>query len=141
MPNYRFVGAFERVLHGLSYGVNAELVGADPDTAAEHPLESTVVARPGDEITTTEPYPHAEMVNTDTGTPDAPPAEDLAEPGEDAAAGFEQVAAAGAGAAAAVAVLRTAARTAQQGPAEGPDEQDMPGEQAGTDPTTTTEGA
>lgn len=126
MPRYRFIGAFERVLHGLSHGVNAELIAADPETAADQPLGSTVVARPGDEISTTEPYPHPELVNTDTGEPDPP----------DVAGAFAQFEAGGQAADRAVAALKPTVDGAQQ-----QDEASDTGEQAGTDPTETNEGA
>ncbi len=55
MPRYRFTGFVETVLHGLSHGVNAEL------HRGKHgqPEGSTVVVVPGDEVTTSKPYPHA----------------------------------------------------------------------------------
>lgn len=129
MPSYRFVGAFERVLHGLSHGVNAQVDLADPEADFTEALPgSTVVARPGDEITTTEPYPHAEMVNIATGKPDALQVEDVT-------GALRVFTASGQAADAAIAVLRTAASGAQQDPPEDP------GEQAGTDTTEHTEGA
>jgi hypothetical protein len=67
MPRYRFTGLFETVLTGLSHGVNAVL---HRDDDHGQPDGSTVVAQPGDEIETTEPYLHALMVNVDTGSPD-----------------------------------------------------------------------
>lgn len=75
MPRYRFTGFFETVLHGLAHGVNATLHRAGEDgEPLEHdqPEGSTVVAQPGDEIETDETYPHAHMVNIDTGEPDEP---------------------------------------------------------------------
>lgn len=66
MPRYRFTGWVETVLTGLSHAVNAELHREDHG----QPDESTVVAQPGDEITTTEAYPHSLMVNVDTGKTD-----------------------------------------------------------------------
>lgn len=57
MPRYRFVGDFERVMHGLAHGVSAELHRDGHD----QPAGSTVVLQPGDEITTDEPYVHAEL--------------------------------------------------------------------------------
>ncbi|MGN6607965.1 MAG: hypothetical protein ACTHMS_13260 [Jatrophihabitans sp.] len=54
MPRYRFLGEVEHFLLGLSHGVNATIErDRDPD---REPDGSTVVARPGDVITTTEPY-------------------------------------------------------------------------------------
>jgi hypothetical protein len=66
VPRYRFVGSAESVLHGLSHGVNALL---DRDEHGQ-PDESTVVAEPGDLVETDEPYPHALMVNLETGETD-----------------------------------------------------------------------
>lgn len=56
MPRYLFTGPSAMVLHGLSHGVNATLHGKHGQ-----PDGSTVVAEPGDEITTKKPYPHAHM--------------------------------------------------------------------------------
>jgi hypothetical protein len=57
MPRYRFVGAVERVMHGLAHDVNATL----HRDGHEQPDGSTVVLQPGDELTTAEEYPHAEL--------------------------------------------------------------------------------
>jgi hypothetical protein len=57
MPRYRFVGDFERVMHGLAHGVSATLHRDGHD----QPAGSTVVLQPGDEVTTDEPYEHAEL--------------------------------------------------------------------------------
>lgn len=75
MPRYRFTGDYETVLMGLSHGVNAEL------HREEHgqPDGSTVVALPGDEVTTSEPYPHMLMLDVETDEPSAFP---TAEPPE-----------------------------------------------------------
>lgn len=73
MPRYRFTGFHEIVLTGLQHGGNAELHRADADgEPVEHgqPAGSTVVARPGDEVTTSDRYPHALLVNVDSGEPD-----------------------------------------------------------------------
>lgn len=69
MPRYRFTGDYETVLMGLSHGVNAEL------HREEHgqPDGSTVVALPGDEVTTSEPYPHMLMLDVETDEPSAFP--------------------------------------------------------------------
>ena len=77
MPQYRFTHPFELVLHGLAHGVNAVVERAEHHGEAP-PEGSTVVARDGDLITTTEPYPHAHMVNTVTGQPDQPEAAETA---------------------------------------------------------------
>jgi len=66
MPRYKFVGSVERVLTGLRNGVEAVLHRVDHG----QPDGSTVVALPGDEIETTEPYLHSEMVNVETGVSD-----------------------------------------------------------------------
>ena len=84
MPQYRFTHSYEHVLHGLAHGINAivEHVAELGDQLPELPPEgSTVVGRPGDLITTTEPYPHAWMVNTVTGEPDQPEAAETATDG------------------------------------------------------------
>jgi hypothetical protein len=79
MPTYRFVGDYAYVLHGLSVGVNATVhreqpADTDPEVIEDAmPDGSTVVAMPGDEIVTEEPYPHPFLVNVDTGDPDVPP--------------------------------------------------------------------
>lgn len=72
MPRYLFTGSFETVLHGLAHGVNAVLHRSGEDDSAEHgqPDGSTVVAQPGDEVETDEAYPHAQLVNVETGEPD-----------------------------------------------------------------------
>lgn len=73
MPRYTFTGPFETILEGLSHGVNAVLHRKDDDDGdAEHgqPDESTVVARPGDQVVTDEVYPHPHMVNVETEQPD-----------------------------------------------------------------------
>ena len=57
MPRYRYLGAVERVMHGLAHGVSAEL----HRDGHEQPDGSTVVLQPGDELTTAEDYPHAEL--------------------------------------------------------------------------------
>jgi hypothetical protein len=57
MPTYRFTGSHETVMHGLSHGVNATL---HRDSHGQ-PDGSTLVALPGDEITTTDLYLHAHM--------------------------------------------------------------------------------
>jgi len=81
MPRYRFTGFHETVLTGLSHGVNAELHRDDDGEPVDFTglAESTVVARPRDEVTTAEPYPHAWIVNTDTDAPDLPAAAAAAE--------------------------------------------------------------
>lgn len=75
MPEYRYAGAFETVLNGLVNGGNARLRRYVDDARVdpEQPAGSTVVAQPGDVITTDEPYPNAWMVNTATGEPDPEP--------------------------------------------------------------------
>lgn len=67
---YRFAGEVETVLFGLSHGVNA-LLHRDGEEHGQ-PDGSTVVARPGDEVETEEPYPHAHLVNIDTDETDVP---------------------------------------------------------------------
>lgn len=69
MPRYRFTGNDETVLMGLSHGVNAELHRDDHG----QPDGSTVVALPGDEVSTVERYPHMLMVDVDTEQPSALP--------------------------------------------------------------------
>jgi hypothetical protein len=72
------------VLTGLSNGVNAHLRRTDGNgqrVDTGQPDGSTVVAQPGDVITTDEPYCNAQMVNTATGAPDEP---DSAESAADA---------------------------------------------------------
>jgi hypothetical protein len=68
MPRYRFTGYDETVLMGLSHGVNAELHRDDHG----QPDGSTVVVLPGDEVTTSEPYPHMLLVDVDTDRSDVP---------------------------------------------------------------------
>jgi hypothetical protein len=70
MAEYTFTGATPRLLFGLSQGVNATLTPADPDA---EPLADgqTIVAHPGDRITTDEDYVHAEL---EVHTPPADPA-------------------------------------------------------------------
>jgi hypothetical protein len=104
VPRYRFTGAFETVLHGLIHGANAVL--HRPEAEHEQPPGSTVVAQPGDEIETDEPYPHAQLVNTDTGEPDQLESEGVPEP-------VSEVEQAGQAAAAALKVLQDAAAGAQ----------------------------
>lgn len=72
MPRYRYVGFHEMVLHGLAHAVNAVLHRPEDEDGNPHgqPDESTVVVLPGDEVTTTEPYPHALLEELD---PDAAP--------------------------------------------------------------------
>ena len=76
MPEYIYVGADERVLLGLSNGVNATLTRAEIDPESGEPIEhgqpegSTVVARTKDQVRTDQPYPHALMINTETGESD-----------------------------------------------------------------------
>jgi hypothetical protein len=72
MPRYRFIGSVERVLFGLVHGKEGNAVLHRDGGDHGQPDESTVVARPGDEVETTEPYPHAEMVNVETGEIDEP---------------------------------------------------------------------
>jgi hypothetical protein len=67
MPRYRFTGYDETVLMGLSHGVNAELHRDDHG----QPDGSTVVVLPGDEVTTSEPYPHM-LLDVDTDVDRAP---------------------------------------------------------------------
>lgn len=55
MPRYQYTDVHERVLHGLAHGVNAS-VTRDDDPVDE---QGTVVARPGDVITTNDPFEHA----------------------------------------------------------------------------------
>ena len=64
MPRYRFVGDFETVLHGLAHGVNATL------HRAKHgqPDGSTVVARPGDEITCKHTVTHSLLAEVKTAS-------------------------------------------------------------------------
>jgi hypothetical protein len=69
MPRYKFVGEFETVLHDLQHGVNAELHRKDHG----QPAESTVVAQPGDEITTAKAYAHALMEKLETTARKAAP--------------------------------------------------------------------
>jgi hypothetical protein len=85
MPEYRFVGSFETVLLGLQNGVNAHLRRYTPDGAPVDPGQpdgSTVVAQPGDLISTDEPYENALLVE-DGGpqiaatAPDAPARPDV----------------------------------------------------------------
>lgn len=75
MPRYEFTGSHELVMHGLQHHVNATVTRVqklDPDTTVEFLPESTVIAEPGDLIETADPYPHAFMVNADTGETDVP---------------------------------------------------------------------
>lgn len=64
MPRYRFVGDFETVLHDLRHGVNATL------HRAKHgqPDGSTVVARPGDEITCKHTLTHSLLAEVKTAS-------------------------------------------------------------------------
>lgn len=90
MPRYQFTGPVETVLSGLSHGVNATLHRTHdheacdcPGDPGDHgqPAGSTLVARTGDVVETDATYPHAWMVNLDTGAPDLPAAaEQAAEP-------------------------------------------------------------
>lgn len=64
MPRYLFTGPSAMVLHGLSHGVNATLHGKHGQ-----PDGSTVVAQPGDEISTRRPYLHAHMQQLEDDTP------------------------------------------------------------------------
>jgi hypothetical protein len=57
MPRYRYLGTVERVMHGLAHDVNATL----HRDGHEQPDGSTVVLQPGDELTTADEYPHAEL--------------------------------------------------------------------------------
>jgi hypothetical protein len=70
MAEYTFTGATPRLLFGLAQGVNATLHPATPDT---EPLADgqTIIARPGDRLTTDEDYPHAEL---EPFVPETPPA-------------------------------------------------------------------
>jgi hypothetical protein len=67
--SYVFTGAYPRALFGLSVGVNAQIVKADGTVP---PVGSTVEAATGDRITTTVPYPHPELAETNPA-PDAAP--------------------------------------------------------------------
>lgn len=58
MTDYIFTGAYPRVLTGLSQGVNATITPAEGDAP---PHGSTLEARPGDAISTDEPYEHPEL--------------------------------------------------------------------------------
>lgn len=58
MTEYRFTGAYPRILTGLSQGVNAILTPAEGDAPPEG---STLEARPGDTVQTDEPYEHPEL--------------------------------------------------------------------------------
>lgn len=67
MPSYRFTGGYPRALVGLSEGVNAHHEGTPPG--------ATIEAHPGDEVTTSVPYAHAEMELVDEAAqPDLTPA-------------------------------------------------------------------
>lgn len=57
MPRYEFTGTVETVLTGLRNGVNATL----HRDGHRQPDGSTVVARPGDQITSHDPYRHQLM--------------------------------------------------------------------------------
>lgn len=72
MAEYTFTGAVPRLLFGLSQGVNATLHPATPDT---EPLADgqTIIAQPGDRITTDEDYVHAELEPVVPPTPPADP--------------------------------------------------------------------
>jgi len=70
-PTYTFIGAYPRVLVGLSEGVNAHLSapnGASPGYGL------TIVAEPGDTLETDEPYVHSELEEV---TPEASDARGL----------------------------------------------------------------
>lgn len=64
MPRYRFVGDFETVLHDLRHGVNATLHRKDHG----QPDGSTVVARPGDEITCKHTLTHSLLAEVKTAS-------------------------------------------------------------------------
>lgn len=72
MAEYTFTGATPRLLFGLSQGVNATLHPATPDT---EPLADgqTIIAHPGDRLTTDEDYPHAELEEFVAPEPPADP--------------------------------------------------------------------
>ncbi|WP_284984297.1 hypothetical protein [Arthrobacter sp. efr-133-TYG-118] len=62
MTDYHFIGAFPRVLAGLSQGVNALILPVDRDAP---PYGSTIEARPGDVIQTDAPYVHPELAEVE----------------------------------------------------------------------------
>lgn len=62
MPRYRYTGAYETPLLGLSHGVNATLLR----DGHGQPDGSTVLVSLGDEVETIEPYLRADLVPVDT---------------------------------------------------------------------------
>jgi 2-oxoglutarate dehydrogenase E2 component (dihydrolipoamide succinyltransferase) len=70
MPSYRFAGQYPRALFGLRVGINATLTPADG--RAQAPIGSTLVAFPGDVVTTDEPYGHSELEADDAAPAPAP---------------------------------------------------------------------
>jgi hypothetical protein len=75
--SYVFTGAYPRALFGLSVGVNAQIVKTDGTVP---PVGSTVEAATGDRITTTVPYPHPDLAETDPAPVDAPAVAPAPEP-------------------------------------------------------------
>jgi hypothetical protein len=67
MADYVFTGAEPRLLFGLSQGVNATLTPAEgnPELVAGQ----TIVAYPGDTVTTEEDYNHPELASAASETP------------------------------------------------------------------------
>lgn len=54
MPTYRYTHVYDAIFPDLQHGVNADVKGADEELRG-----STVVLKPGDEITLPEPREHA----------------------------------------------------------------------------------